>query len=326
VAELRRAASPGAALAALGLAAPAPERLQADLAVLQRAGVVGVPYGSRAYPERLGRLPDAPPLLWVRGDPQALVADCVAMVGARAPSAYGRATAARFAEELARAGLVIVSGLATGIDAVSHEATLRCGGRTLAVQACGPEQVYPPRHGALARRIARSGALVTEFPPGTPPRAPHFPLRNRVISGLATALVVVEARERSGSLVTAGHAAEQDVDVYAVPGPIDAATSAGTNRLLRDGAFAALGPEEVLAGLARHGVVPASRAARPRRTEAAGGIVAALQDEPLTRDELGRRLGRAPDRIAIEVLELELEGRVVEDRDGRLRVVSPARA
>jgi DNA processing protein len=249
--------------------------------------------------------------------------------------------------------VVVVSGLARGIDAAAHRGALEAGGRSIAVQACGPDRVYPSEHGALADRIARQGAVVTEFAPATAPLAHHFPLRNRLISGLSSALLVVEARERSGSLVTAGHAANQGVDVFAVPGAIDAPTSRGTNRLLRDGASVALEPRDLLDELRRGGVWrptppaapqrrgrprPAStRAApaRPGQDEDSGdrcsspdrartrAILAALSDSPATRDELIRRLGRAPAQLALELLELELEGRVAEDRDGRLRVVSP---
>ena len=176
----------------------------------------------------------------------ALAAPCVAIVGPRAPTAYGRVVARALARALASAGLVVVSGLARGVDAEAHEGALDAGGRTIAFQACGPERVYPAEHRRLAARIAASGAVVSELPPGTPPRAPHFPLRNRLISGLSLAVVVVEAREQSGTLVTARHAAEQGVDVLAVPGPIDAPTSRGTNRLLRDGAKPLLDVRDVL--------------------------------------------------------------------------------
>jgi DNA processing protein len=332
---LQRTRDPRAALRLAG-EAPAPAaRLEAGVAAVRRAGAVAVPFGSGAYPEGLAALSDAAPLLLVRGDVAALADPSVAVVGARAASAYGRAVARRFAAELAAAGLVIVSGLALGIDAIAHDAALEAGGRTIAVQACGPERVYPARHRALAERICESGAVVTEFAPGTSPRAAYFPLRNRLISGLCLAVLVVEARERSGSLITAGHAAEQGVDVFAVPGPIHAPTSAGTNRLLFQGAGVALAPEVILDELRRQGSLPAElpRAAAATPVDAAARaadpgarerqrIVAALLDEPLSRDQLGRRLERSPEQLCLALLELELAGRVAEDRDGRLRVVS----
>jgi DNA processing protein len=203
-------AAPGAA--ALPLRGAEAERA---LALLARNAVQGVPITSPAYPERLRRLPMR--RSWVLGTPALLLVRAVAIVGARAPTAYGLVTARSIAFELARAGLAVVSGLARGIDAAAHEGALEAGGATIAFQACGPERVYPAQHRALAGRIRARGAVVTEFPVGTPPLAAYFPLRNRLISALAEAVVVVEARERSGSLVTARCAADQGIDVWAVP-------------------------------------------------------------------------------------------------------------
>ncbi len=306
--------------------------LARDIATLVRVGAIALPIGAPAYPPRLAALPDAPPLLFVRGDASTLLAPAIAVVGARAPTGYGRGVARAVAGALARAGLVVVSGLALGIDAAAHAAALDADGLTVAVQGCGLDCVYPGSHRALAARIARSGAVVTEFPPGTPPLPYHFPLRNRLISGLARALIVVEARERSGSLTSAMHAAEQGRDVFAVPGPIGAPTSAGTNRLLRDGAFPLLEVDDVLLrlGLVRSrktaraaaGAEPAEVARRPATAAAATAVLRALRDEPATRDALGRRLGLPPPELALALLELELEGRVVEERDGRLHAAS----
>jgi len=314
--------------------------IDAAIPRLAALGAVAVPFGSPAYPERLTALADAPPVLLVRGDPAALLEPGIAIVGSRAATAYGRECARRFARAFAQAGLSVTSGLALGIDGVAHAAALDAGGRSVAVLACGPETVYPARHRPLADRIRAGGALVTEFPPGTPARAAHFPLRNRIISALAVAVLVVEARERSGSLVTARHAADQSVEVYAVPGPIDAPTSAGTNRLIADGCGVAVSPEWVLEALARRGVArrprpaspPSQAAERPRseaepsQGETTGRILAALRDSPCTRDELCRRLACEPRALARALLELELAGRITEDRDGRLRALSPARA
>ena len=315
---LAAAGDPGAAVRFAGR--PRDEaRLARDVETLARVGAIALPIGAPAYPPRLAALPDAPPLLFVRGDASALLAPAIAVVGARAPTGYGRGVARAVAGALARAGLVVVSGLALGIDAEAHAAALDAGGLTVAVQACGPERVYPASHRTLARRIADSGAVVTEFPPGTPPLPHHFPLRNRLISGLAQALVVVEARERSGSLTSALHAAEQGRDVFAVPGPIGAPTSAGTNRLLRDGAFPLLEIDDVLLRL---GLVRVRRAAAATGGAAEAprhaAVLRARRDEPATRDALGRRLGLTPPEVALVLLELELEGLVVEERDGRL--------
>lgn len=308
-----------------GRAAPAAPRA---LETLARIGAVGVPFGSGAYPERLARLVDAPPLLWVRGQPELLSAPAVAIVGSRAATAYGRATAWRFGAALARAGLVVVSGMATGVDGAAHAAALDAGGKTLAVLACGPDRVYPASHRNLSRRVVETGALVTEFPVGMPPRPAHFPLRNRIISGLVRAVLVVEARTRSGSLVTARLAADQGVDVWAIPGPVDSPASAGTNGLLRDGAYVALDPGEMLEALGygdRPVVSGEPGPVDPGVSGLAGRVLASLRDAPQTPDELVRALGLAPAGVAPALVELELAGRIVKDRDGRLRCVSPPR-
>ena len=218
----------------------------ADVAALSLADAVALPVDSPLYPERLAALSDPALLLLVRGRPELLSQPAVAIVGSRAATVYGKRVARQIGADLAAAGITVVSGLARGIDAAAHEGALDAGGVTVAVLACGIDRVYPPEHRSLAQRIAARGALIGELPLGTPPRAPFFPMRNRLISGLSLAVVVVEARERSGTLITASHAANQGRDVFAVPGPITAPTSAGANQLLRDGAYVALGAEDVL--------------------------------------------------------------------------------
>ena len=321
---------PERALNASGILPPRSCVLDAALGTLRRVHAAGLPLRSNAYPARLARHADPAPLLLIQGDAAALSAPGIAIVGSRAPTQHGLALAREFAGALARAGLVVISGLARGIDAAAHAGALEAGGRTIAVQACGPDLVYPASHRRLATRIAEQGALVTEFPPGTPPRPQHFPLRNRLISGLAEALLVIEARERSGTLVTTGHAAAQGIDVFALPGPLGAAACAGSNRLLRDGAHVALEPEDVLGvlrlgGLRLEPVQGPSRVAHavPRASAAGAAILAALELAPAHRDELARRIALSPKDLALEILELELAGRIREERDGRLRVVSP---
>jgi DNA processing protein len=308
----------GHALAVAPLGAGEAERMLDGLA---RQGVYGVPIASPAYPERLRRLPDAPALLLVRGTPALLLVRAVAIVGARAPTELGRATARRFAFDLARAGLAVVSGLARGIDAAAHEGALAAGGATLAFQACGPDLVYPAAHRALAARIAGQGAVLTEFPPGTPPLAAYFPLRNRLISALAETVIVVEARERSGSLVTARCAADQGVDVWAVPGALDAPTSLGTNRLIQQGARVLLEAADVLHELGIARPEPERRAPEAAGSALARAILRTLRRRPLTRDDLAHELARPPSELAAALLELELAGRLREERDGSLRVV-----
>lgn len=319
---------PDKALRAARVARPSSRSVADGARRLAACGAVAIPLGAGGYPPALAELSDAPPLLLVRGDASVLLADQVAVVGARAASVYGIAVARSLSARFARAGLAVVSGLARGVDGVAHAAALDAGGRTLAVQACGPDRIYPAAHRALAARmIAAGGAIVTEFPPGTAPRAAHFPLRNRLISALARAVVVVEARERSGSLVTAGHAADQGRDVFAVPGPLGADTSAGTNRLLRDGVFVLLSAEDVLQklGLPLDAGRPAAAATRPPAPPDSA-LLRALAHSPATRDELARRLAAEPSEFALALLELELSGWVAEDRDGRLRIVGALRA
>lgn len=299
-------------------------------AALLRAGARLVPFGAPAYPERLAALADPPLLLAVRGRPEALALPLVAIVGARQATPYGVGSARALARQLAGLGFGIVSGLARGIDAAAHRGALEAGGVTVGVLGCGADRVYPPEHAALAEEMAAAGAVVSELPAGAAPLKQHFPLRNRLISGLARALVVVEARARSGSRISAEHAAEQGREVLAVPGPIDAPTSEGANLLLRDGAAPALDASDVLralgrfaeaeAWLAQRRRAPAADAAHPL-DPAARALLAALRGAPATRDELAARLGLAPAALAAPLLALELEGRVAEDRAGRLRIV-----
>jgi DNA processing protein len=318
---LRRTGSPRAALNASGKPRPTSREVSAALVALRRVCARALPFGSPAFPPRLAALGDPPPLLLVRGDVEALAAHCVAIVGSRAATVYGRRVARDLAGALARAGVVVVSGLARGVDGEAHAGALAAGGRTVAVLASGPDVVYPPEHARLAGSIAEQGALVTEMPPGTRPLRQFFPMRNRLISGLCVGVVVVEARERSGSLITAAHAADQGIDVFAVPGPIGAPTSTGPNRLIRDGAIPVTEASDIIAALGLRASPPAADPGGDRATPEARAILAALMDAPATRDALCRRLHRSPADLALALLELELEGRVAEDRDGLLRCV-----
>ena len=197
------------------------------------------------YPRNLLNIYDYPPFLYVKGSlcPEEI---CVAIVGSRLASAYGRYVTEKLSRELALKGITIVSGLARGIDAAAHRGALAGKGRTIAVLGCGLDIVYPPENEELAADIAAHGALVTEFPFGTPPNAPNFPARNRIISGISLGVVVVEAGEKSGSLITARIAAEQGRSVFAVPGAIESAGSRGTNRLIKQGAKLIENVEDIL--------------------------------------------------------------------------------
>ncbi|MEN8184032.1 MAG: DNA-processing protein DprA [Myxococcota bacterium] len=317
---LREGGSPVSAERALRAAgfAGLPFDAEGSLETMARLGVRALPFGSPAYPARLARLDDPAPLLWVRGEVQGLHGRGVAVVGPRAATVYGRCIARDLGRELTVRGLVVISGLARGVDAEAHRGALEAGGITVAVQGRGPDDVYPASHRLLAERIAERGAVVSELPPGAPPRGGHFPLRNRIIAALAECVVVVEARARSGSLSTARHALDQGGEVLAVPGPITAATSVGTNRLLAQGATPFLDVDDVLQTLG----LPLRRSGRqsPEAPESSA-VVRALLDDPATPDELGRRLGRSPGELSEELLALELDGRVGLDRDGCLHVV-----
>jgi DNA processing protein len=273
--------------------------------------------GSASYPPLLAQLHDPPPRLYLRGERVAALAEPgVAVVGARSCSPYGAQVARMLGRELATAGLVVVSGLARGIDGEAHRGALDASGTTVGVLGCGIDRDYPARHAELARRIAETGLVVSEYPPGTEPAPWRFPARNRIIGALAVATVVVEARERSGALITADFALELGREVFAVPGEITAALSAGTNRLIRQGAAPLLGVEDVLVALG----IEARKAEPPPVSPAAESIRALLADGPAGMDELVRASGRTPGEVAAALVELELAG-VVSEGEGAYRAL-----
>ena len=249
------------------------------------------------FPPLLGAIHDPPPGLFVRGgaDIELLARPSVAVVGARACSGYGAAVARMLGRELAAAGLVVVSGLARGVDAEAHRGALDAGGTTVAVLGCGIDRDYPAAHAELARRIAAGGLVVSEYAPGVEPAPWRFPARNRIIAGLCAATVVVEARERSGALITADLALEEGREVFTVPGEIGSALSAGTNALLKLGAAPLTGSADVLEA---YGLTPAEI-----RDDT--GLLDLL---PATADELVRRTGWPAAQIAQTLTELELAG------------------
>lgn len=220
-------------------------RAEQEIARAASLGVSIVTCQDPAYPRRLLNIYDYPPFLYVKGSlhPDEIA---VALVGSRLASVYGRFVTEKLSRELALQGVTVVSGLARGIDSAAHRGALAGKGRTIAVLGCGLDQIYPPENEDLAAEIAAQGALVTEYPLGTPPDAPHFPARNRLISGISLGVVVVEAGEKSGSLITARLAAEQGRSVFAVPGAIGSAGSRGTHRLIRQGAQLVEGIEDIL--------------------------------------------------------------------------------
>lgn len=270
---------------------------------------------SGLYPSLLAELHDPPAQLYVRGNVEVLSQPAVAIVGARSCSPYGAQVARSLAGELAAAGLVIVSGLARGIDAEAHRGTLAVGGRTVAVLGCGIDRDCPRSHAELARRILGDGAVVSEYPPGVEPAPWRFPARNRLIAGLSAATVVVEARERSGALITADFALELGRDVFAVPGEITSALSAGTNDLLRQGAAPLLSAADVLTALGfEDGVRPL-----PPLSPAGAQVLRILADGPRDADAVSRSSGRSTGEVAAVLIELELAG-VVQEAEGLYRV------
>lgn len=271
------------------------------------------------YPALLKEIPDPPPLLFVRGNPEHLKQPQVAIVGSRNPSAGGRQTAQDFARGLCNAGLGITSGLALGIDAASHQGTLACDGNTIAVAGTGPDRIYPARHRALGHEIIEKGAIVTEFPPGTPPLAANFPRRNRIISGLSLGTLVVEAALRSGSLITARLAAEQGREVFAIPGSIHNPLARGCHSLIRQGVKLTENITHILEELGPLASTALARLETSANTHTliagqdtiqADFLVKNMGYEPTTVDTLIERSGLTPDSVSAMLLTLELEGRV----------------
>ncbi len=283
--------------------------LDAELERARRAGVTLLTLADADYPARLREIPAAPPLIYLRGTLTPGDDRAVAVVGTRGPSVYGREAVLRLAGDLARAGVSIVSGLALGIDTLAHEATLEAGGRTLAVLGSGVDRPYPERNRRLAERIVAQGALISDYPLGSIPVAANFPARNRIISGLSRATLVIEAGEQSGALITVGFALDQGREVFAVPGPIFSRQSAGCHRLIRDGAALARSAEDVLAelDLSTAAVQQEARSEIPSDPVEAA-VLACLSYEPCQIDTIVRTAGLPAHAVAAALTLLELKG------------------
>ncbi len=323
------------ALAELGLTttgiawllAPDDARIDADLHWLGRTGCALLASTDPGYPELLRRSPDAPAVLYVRGNPASLLEPQLAMVGSRNPTAGGRTTAREFAASFARLGLAITSGLALGIDAACHEGALAAGGITIAVLGCGLDNVYPRENITLADRVAASGAVISEFPPDTPALREHFPQRNRIIAGLAHGTLVVEAAQRSGSLITARLAGAAGREVFALPGSIHNPLARGCHELIRQGAKLVERVEDVLAELKislAHQLLgdptrpsPATPGEGRVLDKAYKILLDALAFEPASVDRLIERTGLNSESIASMLLILELDGHVAPHPGGR---------
>jgi DNA processing protein len=315
-----------------GLCAPPPAELErlleATLRWQETPGQRVLALGEPGYPTLLANIPDPPLLLYIKGRAELLDAPMLAMVGSRNASTQGKANALAFAEALSGAGLCIVSGLALGIDAAAHEGALKGGGSTVAVIGTGPDLVYPARNRALFERIGAEGCILSEYPLGTPPLPSNFPKRNRIISGLAAGVLVVEAAAQSGSLITARQAAEQGRDVFAIPGSIHASLAKGCHILIREGAKLVDTAADVLEAMA---LSPLARKSSPPcgagTSVAAGAIstdnalLAALGHDPVEPDMLLASLGLGPGLLSSQLLALELAGMVERLPGGRVQRV-----
>ena len=278
-------------------------------------GIALVPWSDAAYPAALAAIADPPPALWARGNLAALSRPAVAIVGSRCGSPYGLSVAERLAADLASRGLVVVSGLARGVDSAAHRGALAANGSTLAVLGSGADVIYPAEHRDLARRIEPEGAVLSELVPGTPPRKPFFPLRNRVISGLSRAVLIVEAGQKSGSLITARCALEQGREVLAVPGNVLSAGIAAGTRCCKDGAKIVESADDILEELSVR--VPG----RPAPASLTGPEDLVLRSLPAGEacdlDAIAERTGLASPRLLPRLFELEMQGLVRRVGGGR---------
>ena len=274
---------------------PDPEALDRALAWLREPGHALIAWDDSAYPQALLSIADPPPVLYFRGRPEFLNRPSLAIVGSRNATPQGTETAESFAAALSAAGLTIVSGLALGIDAAAHRGGLAGSGSSLAVMGTGIDRVYPAANRTLVQRLVEAGGILSEFPIGTPPLPANFPRRNRVISGLARAVLVVEATLASGSLITARFAAEQGRDVLAIPGSIHSPFSKGSHRLIKEGAKLVETAGDVLEELGMHAVSGAIAApASVARAGNADRVLAALGHDPAGADALCERSGLPP--------------------------------
>ena len=313
-----------------GLQAPDHDGIALDHAWLEAAPDDHhfIPWADARYPALLREI-DSPPLgLFVNGDPDVLSVPQLSVVGSRNPTSGGRQTAREFSRHLAARGLTITSGLALGVDAAAHEGALEADGLTIAVAATGPDRIYPARNRSLAHRVARSGAVVTEFPCGTPARAGHFPRRNRIISGLATGTLVVEASPRSGSLITARCALEQGREVFAIPGSIHNPLARGCHLLIREGSAKLVEQaDEILEEIGAmlnplSGTAPGD-GARTSESDESGldddhrRVLEAVGHDPVPLETVLQRTALTPDVVSSILLLLELSGRIEAMPGGR---------
>ncbi len=278
---------------------------------LRIQGIQVLTWDDPAYPDRLRQITQSPFVLYIKGDLLAEDAWAVAIVGTRRYSPYGRQVAENISHTLARNGITIISGLARGIDGIAHRTAIEAGGRTIAVLGSGLDILYPPEHRALAEEISKAGALISDYPLGTPPDGSNFPPRNRIISGLSKIIIVIEAGERSGALITATYAAEQGKEVFAVPGKISAPMSKGTNLLIKQGAHPLLDPQDVLDLLnmtlvAEQRVIRKALPSDPKEAV----LYQAVGEEPLHVDEICSQVNLPIEEVTSTLALMELKGMV----------------
>ena len=278
---------------------------------IENQGIKILTWQDEEYPSRLREIDQPPPVLYVRGEYLQDDLFAVALVGTRRVTAYGRQITEEIAAFLAANGITVISGLARGVDVIAHQTSLKAGGRTIGVLGSGVDKIYPPEHRALAEQMMLRGALISDYAPGTPPDASNFPPRNRIISGLSLAVVVVEAGETSGALITAEFAAEQGREVFAVPGSILAPQSKGTNRLIQNGAIPLLSAGDLMQtlNLTRVGEQKSARKALPA-DEMEARLLNVLGGEPLHVDEIRNQAGLPIEKVSAALALMELKGMV----------------
>ena len=280
-------------------------------AKIEAQGIKILTWEDETYPQRLKEIDQPPPVLYIRGSylPDDLFA--VAIVGTRRVTAYGRQITEELAAYLATHGITVISGLARGVDAIAHQTALKAGGRTIGVLGSGVDKIYPPEHRGLAEKMIENGAIVSDYAPGTPPDASNFPPRNRIISGLSLAVVVIEAGETSGALITAEFAAEQGREIFSVPGSILAPQSKGTNKLIQNGALPLLSVNDLMQALnlSRMGEQKAARKAIPS-DETEARLMNVLSEEPLHVDEIRNQTELPIEKVSAALALMELKGMV----------------
>ncbi len=280
-------------------------------AKIEAQGISILTWADDEYPSRLREIDQPPPVLYIRGEYLQDDLFAVAIVGTRKVTPYGRQVTEEIASFLAANGITVVSGLARGVDAIAHQAALKAGGRTMAVLGSGVDKIYPPEHRALAEQMMERGAIISDYAVGTPPDASNFPPRNRIISGLSLAVVVIEAAETSGALITAEFAAEQGREIFAVPGNILAPQSKGTNRLIQKGALPLLTPDDLMQALdlTRVGEKKTARKLLPA-DETEARVLEVLGGEPMHVDEIRSQANLPIEKVSATLALMELKGMV----------------